>query len=93
MTPIMLQALAFIAAAAVFLRAEPALNRMGRACRLSIRVAFLLLATGSVALMAAIITQGYVPSVPTALTYVGAALLMLADRRTHTHTRSPGGKS
>lgn len=75
-----LQAVALAASLVIFFRAEPAVNLMGRACRLPVRVAFWLLAVGSAWLMLSI-TQGYRPPLSVTLTLCGVAVLLVAERR------------
>lgn len=83
-----LQAVALAASLVIFFRVEPAVNLMGRACRLPVRVAFWLLAVGSAWLMLSI-TQGYRPPLSVTLTLCGLAVLLLAERRVRGLLRAP----
>lgn len=83
-----LQAVALLAALTIFFRAEPAVNLMGSACRLPVRVAFWLLTVGSAWLMLSI-TQGYTPPPAVVLTLAGLAVLLVAERRVRGLLRAP----
>ncbi len=92
MTPSILQLIALIATGLIFWRAEPVLNLMGPRCRVSVRIAFWLLAVGAVALLVAI-TQGYRPDPSVVLLLAGTALLLASERRikslVRTYTPTP----
>lgn len=75
-----MQLIALTASAVILWRTEPAINLMGPRCQLAIRIAFWLLAVGSVALIL-IITQGYRPKLPVVLVLCGLALLLVNERR------------
>lgn len=83
-----MQAVTLLAALVIFFRAEPAVNLMGRTCRLPVRVAFWLLTVGSAWLMLSI-TQGYRPPMSVTLTLCGLAVLLVAERRVRGLLRAP----
>lgn len=80
MIDLTLQTLGFIAAAIIFWRAESVLNLMAPECRLLVRLAFWLLVVGAAA-TAVCFWQGYVPPVAVVLSLMGAALLLVSERR------------
>ncbi len=82
------QIVALLAALVIFLRAEPVINLMGRACTLPVRVAFWLLSVGSAWLILSI-SQGYIPPPAVTLTLLGVAVLMLTERRIRGLLRNP----
>ena len=75
----LLQAIVAIESVIVALLAEPAINRMSPCTSLVPRIAFHLLTVGAVARLCAILA-GDVPTVPTAITTGGVALLLVCDR-------------
>lgn len=75
----LLQAIVALESVIVALLAEPAINRMSPCTNLVPRLAFHLLTIGAVARIYAIAT-GDIPSVPTAITTGGVALLLICDR-------------
>lgn len=75
----LLQAIVALESVIVALLAEPAINRMSPCTNLVPRLAFHLLTVGAVARLYAILA-GDVPSVPTAITTGGVALLLVCDR-------------
>jgi len=79
MTPI-LQIVTLAACVAIFFRAEPVLNQMGRDCKMAIRLAFWLLGAGSMAIGTMILT-GWQPTAPVTFALVGTALLLQSERR------------
>jgi hypothetical protein len=83
-----LQAVTLLASLVIFFRVEPAVNLMGRACRLPVRVAFWTLSVGSAWLVLSI-TQGYRPSLPVTLTICGIAVLLVTERRVRGLLRAP----
>lgn len=80
MSDLVLQGLVLAAAVVVLARAEPAINRMGRATPHRLAAAFVLLAVGAVAQILAILA-GHVPALPEALLTVGVAALLACERR------------
>ena len=68
-----LQAVTLLASLVIFFRVEPAVNLMGRACRLPVRVSYWALAVGSAWLVLSV-SQGYQPPPPVALLCAAAAL-------------------
>jgi hypothetical protein len=76
---ILLQGLAILESIIVAILAEPAINRMSPCTSLVPRLAFHLLTVGAVARIYAIAT-GDIPSIPTAITTGGVALLLICDR-------------
>ena len=75
----LLQAIVALESVIVALLAEPAINRMSPCTNLVPRLAFHLLTVGAVARLYAS-RAGDVPSVPTAITTGGVALLLVCDR-------------
>ena len=75
----LLQGLVTLESIIVAILAEPAINRMSPCTSLVPRLAFHLLTVGAVARIYAIAT-GDIPSVPTAITTGGVALLLICDR-------------
>ena len=75
----LLQAIVALESVIIALLAEPAINRMSPCTSLVPRLAFHLLTVGAVARIYAIAT-GDIPSVPTAITTGGVALLLICDR-------------
>lgn len=75
------QLIGLILCAIILMRAEPAINRMGRASPpLLVRLAFTLLATGAVAGILAILA-GSIPDRHTLILLSGTAALTLCERR------------
>lgn len=77
---LMYQTIGLLAGIAIFWQVEPALNVMSSHSRLSIRLAFWLLAVGAGWLVLTI-TQGYIPTPPILFLAVGVALLLLSNER------------
>ncbi len=75
----LLQAVVILESLIVAILAEPAINRMSPCTSLVPRLAFHLLTVGAVARIYAIAT-GDIPSIPTAITTGGVALLLICDR-------------
>ncbi|MEW6612720.1 MAG: hypothetical protein AB1409_08265 [Pseudomonadota bacterium] len=88
MTALLLQTIVLLAAMVILVRAEPALNRMGRSTPILIRASFHLLALGAAAQIVTILA-GEVPSWPTAIVVVGAASLLVCERRLRVLCRGP----
>lgn len=80
MSNTVMQVLVFLAACVVVARAEPALNRMGPKTKFTIRLSFHSLAVGSIAEIIWILS-GDIPNWPAAVIMVGAACLLLCERR------------
>lgn len=76
----LLQGAMLLAAAVILWRSEIAINLMGPGCRIVTRVAFWLLAVGSVAAIIDV-TQGYAPTWADVLTFGGLAALLASERR------------
>ena len=89
MSAYLVQAVALLAALAIFFRVELIMNAMDHACRLPVRVAFWLLAVGTAWLMLSI-TQGYQPPPAVALLLCGLAALLIAERRVRCFLRASG---
>lgn len=79
-----IQLVTLLSAALIFLKIEPMLNRMGHACRLSVRFALSAMAIGSAGVVL-IVTQGYVPPVWVSLLLGGLACMLVVDRRRVAH--------
>lgn len=77
---IAVQLVTLVAAALVFWQTEPILNEMGRACKLGVRFAFWMLASGAAGLVLLIVTGSHV-SPAVAAFVVGTAALLTAERR------------
>jgi len=84
-----LQYLALVACLVIFFKVEPVLNLMGPRCRLPVRLAFWMLASGPLAIIVSM-AQGYRPNLGTVLALAGVALLLLVERRIHGLLRLPG---
>lgn len=77
---IAVQLVTLAAAALVFWQTEPILNEMGRACKMGVRFAFWMLASGAAGLVVLIVSGSHVPPSVAAFV-VGTAALLTAERR------------
>lgn len=89
MNPLILQAVVVISAAVIVARAEPALNRMGQATPILIRLSIHLLAVGAIAEISCIVFGLEIPSWPTAITAAGIAMLLVCERRLRVLCQQP----
>lgn len=78
----MLQIIALIAGGIILWRSEPALNRMGPGTPTLIRLAFLLLTLGAIALVIYVLA-GNIPDSATVLLTAGLAMLLFCERCMH----------
>lgn len=89
---LILQCTALLLAGVMLWRAEPALNRMSRCTPFLVRLAFLLIAVGALALGLSVLS-GRVPDVQTVLIAAGVAALLVCERRLRVllpRSRPPG---
>lgn len=86
MDKIALQAVALAACVVIFVRAEPAINRMGADAPVLLRLAFVLLAAGSISGFVFIVA-GHVPAWQDLILTCGIAVLLLCERRIRILTR------
>lgn len=76
-----LQIVVIIACALIISRTEPAINRMSFKSPFQIQIAMHFLTVGGIGQIGAILIMGDVPTLATAIVIVGAAALLLCERR------------
>lgn len=79
--PLLQQAIAVLACVVILIRAEPALNRMGKGTPFMIRLSIHLLAFGALAEAGCIVFSNEVPGWPAVILSAGVAALLFCDRR------------
>lgn len=90
MIALSLQAVSVVACAVILVRAEPAINLMGKHTPTLLRVAMHFLTVGAAGMVGSIAVFGLVPDIATTILLIGIAALLICERRVRALTRGIG---